>query len=218
MDSRGLVVQGRDDLAEHKRAYAHEHEFLTEFAEAVAVLRPTAIVGVSGTPGIFTRGVLEQMAKLNERPIVFALSNPTSKSECTAEQAYAATEGRAIFASGSPFDPVTLAGRTYVPGQGNNAYIFPGVGLGAVACEASRVTEGMFLAAAKALAAQVSEDDLAQGRIYPALARIRDVSAHIAAAVAEVAHEEGLAARAKPDDLLAAIRAEMYEPLYRSYV
>jgi malate dehydrogenase (oxaloacetate-decarboxylating)(NADP+) len=218
VDSRGLVVRSREDLAEHKRAYAHDHESLAGFAAAVAALRPTAIVGVSGTPGIFTREVLEQMAKLNERPIVFALSNPTSKSECTAEQAYASTQGRAIFASGSPFDPVSLGGRTYVPGQGNNAYIFPGVGLGAVACEASRVTEGMFLAAAKALAAQVSEDDLAQGRIYPALARIRDVSAHIAAAVAEVAHAQGLAASAKPDDLLAAIRAEMYEPRYRSYV
>jgi len=218
VDSRGLVVQGRDDLAEHKRAYAHEHEFLADFAAAVTALRPTAIVGVSTTPGLFTREVLEQMAKLNERPIVFALSNPTSKSECTAEQAYASTQGRAIFASGSPFDPVTLAGTTYVPGQGNNAYIFPGVGLGAIVSEASRVTDEMFFASARALADHVTANDLDLGRVYPPLTSIRDVSAAIATAVAEVAYQRGLARRPRPDDLAATIRAEMFEPDYPSYL
>ena len=155
---------------------------------------------------------------MHDRPIIFALSNPTSKAECTAEQAYTWTDGRAIFASGSPFPPVTVGDKTYVPGQGNNAYIFPGVGLGVVACGARRVTDEMFFAAARALADLVSEDDLAQGRIYPPLGSIRHVSAVIAAAVAEVAYRRGLAAEPKPEDLLAHIEAQMYVPRYESYV
>jgi malate dehydrogenase (oxaloacetate-decarboxylating)(NADP+) len=158
------------------------------------------------------------MARFNDRPIVFALSNPTSKAECTAEQAYVWTEGRAVFASGSPFAPVTFEGKTYVPGQSNNAYIFPGVGLGVIACGARLVTDEMFFAAAKALAQQVSEADLVQGLIYPPLTAIREVSAAIAVAVAQVAYQRGLAAQPRPDDLQAHIEAQMYEPCYRSYV
>ncbi len=218
VDSGGLVVKGRTGLASHKIPYAHDHPPLPSFLAAVEALSPTAIIGVSGQPGTFTQPVLEAMAGLNDRPIVFALSNPTSKAECTAEQAYTWTGGRAIFASGSPFAPVTLGHRTYVPGQGNNAYVFPGVGLGVIACGARLVTDEMFFVAAKALAGEVSEDDLEQGLIYPPLAEIRQVSATIAVAVAEVAYQRGLAAQPRPEDLLAHIQAQMYVPTYQSYV
>ncbi len=218
VDSRGLVVKSRSDLAEHKLPYAHDHEYLADFLSAVESLRPTAIIGVSAQAGAFTRPILEAMARYNERPIVFAMSNPTSKAECTAEEAYTWTEGRVIFASGSPFEPVTLGGKSYVPGQGNNAYIFPGVGLGIIACETRLVTDEMFFSAAKALACEVSAAELEQGRIYPALTRIRDISANIAAAVAEVAYNQGLARKPKPDDLLTYIKSQMYEPEYHCYV
>jgi malate dehydrogenase (oxaloacetate-decarboxylating)(NADP+) len=218
VDSKGLVVKGRSDLAEYKLPYAHDYEYLKDSLSVVESLRPTAIIGVSGQAGTFTRPVLEAMASCNERPIVFAMSNPTSKAECTAEEAYTFTEGRAIFASGSPFDAVTLDGKTYVPGQGNNAYIFPGVGLGIIACEAGSVTDEMFFAAAKALASEVSAADLEQGRIYPPLTKIRDVSAVIATAVVEVAYNQGLAKKPKPDDLLRYIKSQMYEPKYKRYV
>ncbi|HSJ52395.1 MAG TPA: NAD-dependent malic enzyme [Anaerolineae bacterium] len=218
VDSQGLVVQGRAGLSEHKLPYAHPHAPVPDFLSAVQALKPTVIVGVSGQPGGFSQPVLETMARLNERPIVFALSNPTSKAECTAEQAYTWTEGRAIFASGSPFGPVTLGGKTYVPGQGNNAYVFPGVGLGVIACGARLVTDEMFFAAARALADEVSAQDLEHGLVYPPLAEIRQVSAAIALAVAEVAYERGLATRPRPDDLLAQVEAQMYVPHYESYV
>jgi malate dehydrogenase (oxaloacetate-decarboxylating)(NADP+) len=218
VDSKGLVVASRTGLAAHKKAYAHEHAPMTDFLGAVRALRPTAIIGVGATPGLFTREVIEEMSRLNERPIVFALSNPTSKSECTAEQAYAWSGGRALFASGSPFDPVTLDGRRYVPRQGNNSYIFPGVGLGVVASRASRVTDEMFMAAARTLASSVGEDDLAQGSLYPPLNRVRDVSAHIAAAVVEVALRNDLADIEPPTDVLGYVCSQVYQPTYASYV
>jgi malate dehydrogenase (oxaloacetate-decarboxylating)(NADP+) len=218
VDSKGLVVASRSGLAEHKKAYAHDHVPVSDFLGAVKALKPTAIIGVGATPGMFTREVIEEMSRLNERPIVFALSNPTSKAECTAEQAYAWSNGKALFASGSPFDPVTYDGRRYVPRQGNNSYIFPGVGLGVVAVRSTRVTDEMFMAAARTLAASVGEDDLAQGSLYPPLNRVRDVSAHIATSVAEVAFRSGLAEIDRPDDMLEYIRSQMYEPVYTSYV
>ncbi len=217
-DSKALVVAGRTDLAEHKRAFAHDHPPVTDFAAAIAAIGPTALIGACGMPGKFTRPMLETMAALNRHPLIFALSNPTSKSECTAQQAYEWTEGRAIFASGSPFPVVEYGGRTYEPGQANNAYIFPGVGLGAIACEARTVTDEMFFAAAKALAGEVGEADLATGRIFPALSNIRQVSAQIALAVAEVAYTRGLAGTPRPADLPAHIRSLMYEPEYRNYL
>jgi malate dehydrogenase (oxaloacetate-decarboxylating)(NADP+) len=217
MDSRGLVAKGRSDLAEHKLAYAHEHAPVSDFLNAIRTLRPTAIIGVAAVGGTFTPQVLETMAELNKRPIVFALSNPTSKSECTAEEAYRHTKGRALFACGSPFDPVKLEGRTFVPRQGNNSYIFPGVGLGAIASGTRRVTDEMFMAAARTLASLVTEGDLDQGSLYPALDRIREVSAHIATAVANVAYARGLTDDKAPDDVLAHVRSQMYEPRYLTY-
>jgi len=218
VDSKGLVVKSRSDLAEYKLPYAHDYEHLRDFLSAVKSLRPTVIIGVSGQSKAFNQSVLEAMAVYNQRPIVFAMSNPTSKAECTAEEAYTWTEGRAIFASGSPFAPVTFKGKAYVPGQANNAYAFPGIGLGIIACEAISVTDEMFSVAAKALANAVSEADLAQGRIYPPLTKIKEVSAAIATAVAEVAYNQGLARKPRPDDISAYIKSQMYDPKYTRYV
>jgi malate dehydrogenase (oxaloacetate-decarboxylating)(NADP+) len=217
-DSRGLVVKQRSELAAHKQAYAHEHAPAGSLLEAVKALRPTAIIGVAAVGGAFTEDVVRTMAAINKRPIVFALSNPTSKSECTATQAYRWSDGRALFACGSPFDPVTLDGRSYVPRQGNNSYIFPGVGLGVIVSGSSRVTDEMFMAAAHTLAEQVTEDDLKQGSLYPPLKNIRDVSAHIAAAVAAIAYRRELARGPVPADLLGLMKSKMYEPRYATYV
>jgi malate dehydrogenase (oxaloacetate-decarboxylating)(NADP+) len=208
------VVHSRTDLAEHKLRYAHDHAHVVDLLGAIEAIRPHAIIGVSGQPGTFTTEVLHAMAALNERPIILALSNPTSKAECTAEAAYGRTGGRAIFASGSPFDAVTYEGRTLVPGQGNNAYIFPGVGLGVIVSEASRVTDEMFASAARTLASLVTDDELAAGRIYPELQRIREVSGKIAYEVAEIAFRRGLARCPRPDDLAAAVASAMYKPSY----
>ena len=180
-------------------------------------MQPTAIIGCAGQAGVFTQQVIQTMAQLNERPIVFALSNPTAKAECTAQQAYEWSEGQAIFASGSPFEAVQLDNHTYVPGQGNNAYIFPGVGLGAVVSRSRRVTDEMFLAAARVLAQQVSDEDLALGRVYPSLSRIREVSALIAAEVAAIAYRQGLSQRDAPADILADVREQMFQPVYPHY-
>ncbi len=212
------MVKSRTDLTGHKLDYAHDYEYIPDFLSSVKALKPTAIMGVSGQPKRFTQDVLEAMAGINERPIVFSLSNPTSKSECTAEEAYTWTEGRVIFASGSPFDPVTVNGKRFVPAQGNNVYIFPGVGMGIMASSSTRVTDEMFLVAARIVAQEVSETDLRIGRIYPPLPRIREVSAAIAVAVAEIAYKRGLATMPKPDDLPGYIERLMYQPDYEDYV
>jgi malate dehydrogenase (oxaloacetate-decarboxylating)(NADP+) len=217
-DSKGLVVATRrDELADHKLPYAHEHARQADLVAAIRALEPTALIGVSAMAGGFSQPVVEEMARLNARPIVFALSNPTSKAECTPEQAYAWSGGQALFASGSPFDPVTIGTRTWVSRQGNNSYIFPGIGLGAIAVGARRITDEMFLAAARTLADQVSEQDLAQGSLYPPLAQVREVSARIAASVAKVAFVQGHAGIERPADLLAHVRGCMYEPGYEAY-
>ena len=214
VDSKGLVVQGRAGLNAHKLRYAHDQAPIADFSTAIRTLRPTAIIGVAAVGGAFTPEVLRMMAEINQRPIVFALSNPTSKAECSAEEAYRHTEGRAIFACGSPYDPVKLNGTTFVPRQGNNSYIFPGVGLGVIASGARLVTDEMFMAAAHTLANCVTEADLAQGSLYPALPRIREVSAQIGAAVASVAYQNGLTNGQAPNDLLALVQAQMYDPHY----
>jgi malate dehydrogenase (oxaloacetate-decarboxylating)(NADP+) len=217
VDTQGLLTSNRDNIAHHKQRYARDIPAIDNFLEAVKTLKPTAILGLSGQPGSFPKEVIESMAEINKRPIIFALSNPTSKAECTAEEAYRYSKGRAIFASGSPFDAVKYGNRTHVPGQGNNVYIFPGVGLGAIVSRSRRVTNEMFLAATHSLANQVSQYDLERGCIYPPLSRIREVSAKIAYEVAMIAFERGLADREMPDDLLAEIRAHMYQPLYPHY-
>src|SRR6516162_1351980 len=214
VDSRGLVVGGRAGLSGHKLRFAHDHAPIGDFLTAIRTLKPTAIIGVAAVGGAFTPEVLRAMAELNKHPIVFALSNPTSKAESSAEDAYRYTQGRALFACGSPYDPVTLNGRTFVPRQGNNSYIFPGVGLGVIASRSRLVTNEMFMAAAHSLADCVGRDDLDQGSLYPALPRIREVSARIAAAVAQVAYQRGLADGPAPNDLLGQVRSQMYEPHY----
>ncbi len=214
VDSRGLVVKNRAGLTDHKLRYAHDHPPIGDFLTAIRTLKPTAIIGVAAVGGAFTPDVLKTMAEINDRPIVFALSNPTSKAECSAEEAYRHTGGRALFACGSPYDPVNLGGKTFVPRQGNNSYIFPGVGLGAIASGSRLVTDEMFMAAAHTLAYLVNPDDIAQGSLYPALPRIREVSAHIAMAVAEVAYKRGLATAPAPNNLMAFIESQMYNPRY----
>jgi malate dehydrogenase (oxaloacetate-decarboxylating)(NADP+) len=214
LDSKGLVVAGRTDLDERKRAFAGEGPGAPDCLSAVELVKPTAILGASGKRGAFTKEVLEAMARLNERPIVFAMSNPTSHSECTAEEAYLATGGRAIFASGSPFAPVDHQGKRLVPGQSNNAYIFPGVGLAVTACRVRHVTDEMFFVAAKTLAGMVQEESLAQGSLYPPLKDIRKVSLAIAEAVAEVAYRQKLAAKPRPKRLRDHLAGQMYQPVY----
>ena len=213
VDQKGLLVASRDDLMSHNIPYAHEHEPL-DFVKAIETIKPHVLIGATGAPGTFTKEVIETMSRINDRPAIFALSNPTSRAECTAEQAYKWSDGKAIFTSGSPFDAVKLNGTVHQPGQGNNAYVFPGIGLGAIACGAKSIDDGMFLAAANTLAHQVSQEDLDRGTLYPPLSDIREVSLNIAVAVAEKAYQSGLAQADKPQDLVSHIKAMMYEPNY----
>ena len=213
-DSKGLVVASRTDLSHHKREFAHEAEFTKTFEESIEQLRPTAIVGVAAQPNAFNEGVIRRMCELNERPIIFALSNPTSKAECSAEQAYRYSNGKALFASGSPFAPVDFNGMHFVPRQGNNAYVFPALGRGATFARSKTMPIGMFLAASRKLADLVSEEDLANGSLYPSLTDIRPISEAISVAVAEYAYANGLAQNEKPEDLEAAVKASMWTPKY----
>ncbi len=217
MDSKGLVVKGREQLNEHKSFYAHEHAPCADLLSAVKSIKPTMLVGASGQAKSFTQEVVTAMASFNERPVIFALSNPTSKAECTAEEAYTWTGGRAVFASGSPFSPVTVNGRVHVPGQGNNAYIFPGVGLGIVCTSARRVTDSMFIVAARTLANLIRESELAEGRVYPSLNRIHEVSHAIAVAVADEVFAQKMNSRPRPADLPGYVRSQMFKPEYTSY-
>jgi len=185
--------------------------------EAIKTLRPTGIIGVSTVPGLFTREVIEAMAAINERPIIFPFSNPTSRSECTAEPAYQWSDGRAIFASGSPFPPVEIAGRRFVPGQGNNVYVFPAMGMAVYATEATRVTDEMFIVAARAVADQVTANDLANGLIYPPQSRILEASLAVAERIAACVFDQGLARVPRPKDIGALIRSRAYRPVYSDF-
>ena len=216
-DVKGLMVKSRDDLADFQKAFAIDHEPIDSFVEAVKALKPTGIIGVSTVPKLFNQKVIEAMAELNERPIIFPYSNPTSRSECTAEEAYKWSEGRAIFASGSPFPPVEIDGKRFVPGQGNNVYIFPAMGLAVFATESKRVTNEMFIEAAKAIAEQVSDESLAKGLIYPPQSKIYEASIIAAVRIAKLIFEKGFARVEKPDDIEAFVRDRSHEPQYQDF-
>ena len=213
-DINGLIVSSRTDLADFQKPFALDRPPVAHFVEAIKALRPTAIIGVSAVPKLFTHEVVAAMAEINRRPIIFPYSNPTSRSECSAEEAYRWSDGRAIFASGSPFPPVELGGQHFVPGQGNNVYIFPAVGMAVFATEAARVTEDMFVVAARAVAEQVSDTDLATGLIYPPQSRILEASLYVAERVAACIFDQGLARVKRPADIAELIRARAYRPVY----
>ncbi|OWK63476.1 NADP-dependent malic enzyme [Lonchura striata] len=227
VDSKGLVVKGRASLTHEKQRFAHEHREMKNLEDIVKDIKPSVLIGVAAIGGAFTTQILQDMAALNKRPIIFALSNPTSKAECTAEQCYKYTQGRGIFASGSPFDPVTLpSGQTLYPGQGNNSYVFPGVALGVISCGMRHIDENVFLTTAEVIAQQVTEENLQEGRLYPPLVTIQDVSLKIAVRdfnasfqIAEEAYRNNTASTyPQPKDLEAFIRSQVYSTDYNSFV
>ncbi len=213
-DVNGLLVSSRTDLVEHQLQFAHDCEPSDNFAEAILKIRPTAIVGVSTVGGAFNQQVIENISLVNERPIIFPYSNPTSHSECTAEQAYTWSKGKAIFASGSPFAPVEYQGRIFTPGQGNNVFIFPALGMAIFATEAKRVTDDMLLTASEAVAEQVTTADFEKGLIYPNVNDILKVSIKVAEKVAEHIFDGGLASVERPENIADFIKSKMYVPSY----
>lgn len=214
----GLIESSRSDLLDFQKPYAHPHAPSRDFLSVIESIRPTVIVGASTVAKAFTREVIETMARINRRPIIFALSNPTSRSECNAEEAYQWSEGRAVFASGSPFAPVLYRERKFVPGQCNNMYIFPAVGLAVYATQATRVTDEMFIAAARAVAELVTKTELDAGLIYPPLSGILATETHVARRIAEVIFTRGLARIKEPGDLRSFIESRVYTPEYASLV
>jgi malate dehydrogenase (oxaloacetate-decarboxylating)(NADP+) len=217
-DRKGLVTSVRGSMHDYQRPFAQDRAPIADFVGAILELRPTGIIGLSTVGGAFDKPVIEAISRVNERPMIFAYSNPTSRSECTAEQAYSWSGGRAVFASGSPFPPVRVGDRTLVPGQGNNVYVFPAVGMAVFATGARRVTDEMFIAAAKGVAEQVTPSDIAVGLVYPPVSAILETELRAAARVAEVIWERGLARVDRPADILAHIRAKAYVPRYASLV
>ena len=213
-DINGLLTSSRT-LMDFQKPFAIEHTPIGSFAEAIKALRPTGIIGVSTVPKLFNQKVIESISEINERPIIFPYSNPTSRSECTAEEAYTWSKGRAIFASGSPFPPLTVGGKHFVPGQGNNVYIFPAMGMAVYATEAKRVTDEMFIVAANAVAEQVGQDSLDVGLIYPPQSKILTASLHVATRIAEHIFDHGLARIARPEDISHLIGNKAYVPAYR---
>jgi len=218
-DSRGLIVLDRPTggISEHKAPFAHPHRPMTELNEIVAEIKPTVLIGAAAVPKVFTPEIISLMASLNTSPIIFALSNPTSKAECTAEEAYTHSQGRAVFASGSPFPIFKGFGKTFEPGQGNNAYIFPGCSLGVISAGIHHISDSAFLSAAEGLADLVTEADLAVGRLYPPLSNLREISIKIAVKVAAEAYREGTASTyPQPKDLEAFIRHQLYDYNYHT--
>jgi malate dehydrogenase (oxaloacetate-decarboxylating)(NADP+) len=217
-DVNGLLESTRKDLADFQKPYVHRHSPTRDFAAAIESLKPTAIIGVSTVAKAFNQRVIEAMARVNQRPIIFPYSNPTSHSECSAEEAYGWSEGRAVFASGSPFPPVRVKDRTFVPGQGNNVYIFPAIGLAVFATRAKRVTDEMFIAAARAVADQVTQAELDTGLIYPPQSTILKTELYAAQRVAEVIFARDFARVPKPTDIKSFILSQTYKAKYQALV
>merc|ERR1712088_602884 len=216
-DSRGLVVKDRPSggISEHKAPFAHQHEPMAELGDIVKTLKPTVLIGAAAVPNVFTAEIIRDMATFYTAPVIFALSNPTSKAECTAEQAYIHSDGRAVFASGSPFPTYKGFGKTYEPGQGNNAYIFPGASLGVICAGIHHISDAVFLSAAEGLADLVGEEDIAVVRLYPHLTKVREISIKIAVKVASEAYREGLASTyPEPENIEEFIRAQLYDYNY----
>lgn len=214
-DVNGLLESSRTDLVDFQKPYAHAHAPTRDFVAAIESIRPTTIIGVSTIGGAFTQPVIEAMTRINERPIVLALSNPTEHAECTAEQAYTWSNGKAIYAAGVQFPPVHLNGTTFLPGQANNFYVFPAIGMAVFATQAARVTDAMFIAAARAVADQVDPPLLNQGLLYPPQADILETEIRTAARIAEVIFASGLARVERPaTDLVSFIRSHVYKPEY----
>jgi malate dehydrogenase (oxaloacetate-decarboxylating)(NADP+) len=217
-DIDGLIESTRTDLADFQQRYAHRHQPTKDFVAAIESIKPTAIIGVSTVAKAFNQHVIEAMARINKRPIIFPYSNPTSHSECTAEEAYQWSEGRAVFASGSPFPPVRWRDHTFVPGQGNNVYIFPAIGMAVYATRAKRITDEMFIAAARAVAEQVTKAELDVGLIYPPQSQILKTELYAAQRVAEVIFQRDLARVAKPADMGTFIQSQTYKPEYPALI
>ena len=213
-DVNGLLESTRTDLVDFQIPYAHSHAPTRDFAAAIESIKPTTIIGVSTIGGAFSQKVVEAMCRVNERPIILALSNPTSCAECTPEQAYTWSNGKAIYAAGVPFSPVTFKGQTFIPGQANNFYIFPAVAMAIYATEAKRVTDEMFIEAAKAVADQVSPELLKQGLLYPLQGDILETEIKTAARVAKLVFDSGLAGVERPADMESLIRSHVYTPAY----
>ena len=217
-DINGLLESTRKDLVDFQKPYAHQHAPTGDFVAAIESIKPTTIIGVSTIGGAFTQKVVETMSRLNERPVILALSNPTEHAECTPEQAYEWSKGKAIYAAGVQFPPVRYDGQTFLPGQANNFYIFPAVGMAIFATQAKRVSDEMFIEAAQSVADQVPADLLKQGLLYPLQAKILEVETQTAARVAKLVFDSGLARVDRPSDMLAFIRKHVYKPTYQSLV
>jgi malate dehydrogenase (oxaloacetate-decarboxylating)(NADP+) len=213
-DINGLLESTRTDLVDFQKPYAHKHAPTRDFVAAIGSIKPTTIIGVSTIGGAFTQKVIEAMARINERPVVLALSNPTEKAECTPEQAYTWSKGKAIYAAGVQFPPVHLNGQTFLPGQANNFYIFPAVGMAIFATQASRVTDEMFIEAASAVADQVPPELLKRGLLYPLQSNILETEIQTAARVAKLVFDSGVARVGRPADMVAFIRSHVYKPRY----
>jgi malate dehydrogenase (oxaloacetate-decarboxylating)(NADP+) len=215
-DVNGLLESTRKDLVDFQKPYAHKHAPTQEFAAAIESIKPTTIIGVSTIGGAFNQKVVETIARINERPVILALSNPTEHAECTAEQAYTWSKGKAIYAAGVQFEPVHYNGQTFLPGQANNFYIFPAVGMAIFATQAKRVTDEMFIEAGQAVADQVPADMLKQGLLYPLQSNILETEIQTAARVAKLVFDSGLAQVKRPADMVAFIREHVYKPEYRA--